>query len=96
MKKKKTNSLKTFLKKILVCFIIVYICVLLIGQQFDIARLNHELDAVNAQVDAAKRVHKELESELEASKTYEYAERVAREKLGYMKPHEKVFIDSSK
>ncbi len=95
-KKKKQKSLKTFVKKVLVCFIILYISGLLICQQFDIARLNREIDGVSQQIDAAKREGEVLESERDASETDEYAERVAREKLGYMKPYEKVFIDSSK
>lgn len=96
VKQKKTKSLKAFLKKVLVCFIILYIGGLLISQQFDIVRLSKEIAGVSEQISAAEREGEILRSEQEASKTDEYAERVAREKLGYMKPYEKVFIDSSK
>lgn len=93
---KKKKNLKTLVKKILICFIILYIGGTLVGQQFDIARLNREIDEIDGQIAEAKREGEVLASEMEASKTDEYAERVAREKLGYMKPYEKVFIDSSK
>lgn len=96
MVKKKTKNLKTFVRKILVCFIILYISGLLIAQQFNISRLNREIDAVSEQIELAEREGEILQSEKEASQTDEYVERVAREKLGYMKPYEKVFIDSSK
>ena len=84
------------MRKILVCFIILYISGLLIAQQFNISRLNREIDAVSEQIELAEREGEILQSEKEASQTDEYVERVAREKLGYMKPYEKVFIDSSK
>lgn len=96
MKKKKTGSPKAFVKKLLLCFGVIYIAGLLITQQFDISRLNREIDDVAAAISEEERNAKELQSELKRSETDEYAERVAREKLGYMKPHEKVFIDSSK
>ena len=76
---KKKKSLKTLVKKILICFIILYIGGTLVGQQFDIARLNREIDEVDGQIAEAKREGEILESEMEASKTDEYAERVARE-----------------
>lgn len=95
-KKRKQKSFKGFVKKALISFIIIYIGVLLISQQFDIVRLNKELNGVSEQISASERTSKELVAEAEASVTDEYAERVAREKLGYMKPYEKVFIDSSK
>ncbi len=94
--KKKKVDLKVFLRRSLLCVLILYICYLFIAQQFDIARLNKEESALDKQISEAQQVHSELEKEKEATGTPEYIERVAREKLGFMKPEEKVFIDSKK
>ena len=71
-------------------------CYLFISQQFDLARLGKENDVLDNQIAEAQTAHEELTQEKENAETPEYIERVAREKLGYMKPEEKVFIDSKK
>lgn len=95
-KKKKRLNMKVFAKRGLVCCALIYICFLLISQQFDLARLAEKENQINEQIVLAQREAAELAAQKEAANTDEYIERVAREKLGYMKPGEKVFIDASK
>ncbi len=92
----KKINMKVFLKKGLFCCILIYICFLLISQQFSLSRLNEKKDDIEIKIAAAQKEQTELQAQKDASGTDEYLERVAREKLGYMKPSEKVFIDSSK
>ncbi len=92
-KRKKVDA-KVFFSRILMCVLILYICVSLVSQQFDIIRLSGEEKKLTQQLSEAERTHQELSKEKEAAGTPEYIERVAREKLGYMKPDEKIFITS--
>ncbi len=96
MKKKKKVDLKVLLKRGLLCVLVLYMGYLFLAQQFDLVRLGKENDALDKKIAEAQATHDELTQEKEAAETPEYIERVAREKLGYMKPEEKVFIDSKK
>lgn len=96
MKKKKKIDFNIFFRRILFCVLAVYICYLFVAQQVDISRLNKEEKALDKKIAEAQQINRDLEKEKEAAGTPEYIERVAREKLGYMKPEEKVFIDSKK
>jgi len=95
-KKKKKVNIKVFLRRCLMCGLMLYICYLFIAQQFDLSRLAKEDESLNLQIAEAQREHQELSEQKEAAGTTEHIERVAREKLGYMRPEEKVFIDAKK
>lgn len=95
-KKKKKASGARAAKRIILCGLIVYICYLFIAQQFDLSRLSGEDKALDQKIAEAQRTQEELQEQKEATGTKEYMERVARDKLGYMKPDEKVFIDAKK
>ncbi len=95
-KSKKKVNIKRLVKRGLFCFALIYISFLLISQQFDISRLSAKESHLDRQIETEQKHATELEAQKEASVTDEYIERVARDKLGYMKPGEKVFIDASK
>ncbi len=94
-KKKKVN-IKVLLKRSLVGVLVLYICYLVIAQQFDLSRLAKEEERLDLEIAEAQRENQVLTEQKEAAGTMEYIERVAREKLGYMRPEEKVFIDAKK
>lgn len=95
-KTKKKVNMKLFAKRGLLCCVLIYICFLLISQQFDLARLGSKESELDHKIESVQKEASELQAQKDASGTDEYLERVAREKLGYMKPSEKVFIDASK
>ncbi|MBE7049126.1 MAG: hypothetical protein E7393_07215 [Ruminococcaceae bacterium] len=95
-RKKKKVNIGVLLKRCLLCGLIIYLCFLFFAQQFDFVRLSKESDSLEQQIEEAQREHEELEEQKEISGTQEYIERAARDKLGYMKPDEKVFIDARK
>ncbi|MBQ4517520.1 MAG: septum formation initiator family protein [Clostridia bacterium] len=95
-KKRKKVNIAVLLKRCVLCGLVLYLFGLFIAQQFDFSRLAKEEQALEAQIAEEQRVQEELLKEKEAAGTPEYVERVAREKLGYMKPDEKVFIDAKK
>ncbi len=95
-KKKRKVNISLLLRRGLLCGLLLYIFILFLSQQFNLSRLSKENDALDQQIAEAQIEHEQLKAQQEASQTDEYIERVAREKLGYMKPDEKVFIDAKK
>lgn len=93
--RKKVNY-KIFTKRILLCLLFVYLLSLLISQQFKFAKLNEENVVVDQKIEAAQKEQKNLQSELESIDQEDYLRRIIREKLGFTKPNEKVFVDASK
>lgn len=84
-----------FFKRMLVCLLFVYMLSLLISQQFKFAKLKEENIQVDAQIAAAQEEQKNLNAELESIDQEDYLRRVIREKLGFTKPNEKVFVGVS-
>ena len=84
-----------FFKRMLVCLLFVYMLSLLISQQFKFAKLKEQNIQVDAQIAAAQEEQKNLSSELESIDQEDYLRRVIREKLGFTKPNEKVFVGIS-
>ena len=95
-KRRKKVNIQVLLKRSLLCILVGYICYLFVAQQFDLSRLAKEGENLDVQLAEQRRIHEELTQQKEASDSPEYVERVARDKLGYMKPEEKVFIDAKK
>ena len=92
---KKINY-RIFFKRGLFCLLFVYLCCLLVSQQFKFAKLNKDSKIVEEQIAAAQKEQAELNAELESIDSEDYLRRVIREKLGFTKPNEKVFVDASK
>ena len=92
----KKINIRVFVKRILFCFLFIYLLVSLITQQFNFAALKKqgaELDAKIAEATAQQEV---LSAQLEAIDSEDYIRRVIRERLGYTRPNEKVFVDATK
>ena len=92
---KKVN-IKLLFKRVLVCFLFIYLLILLISQQFNFATLEKEHAAVDTKYTEALREQENLNAELEAIDSEDFIRRTIREKLGYTRPDEKVFVDASK
>jgi len=84
-----------FFKRILVCLLFVYMLSLLISQQFNFAKLKQENIQIDTQIEAAQKEQKDLNAELASIDQEDYLRRVIREKLGFTKPNEKVFVGIS-
>lgn len=74
----------------------VYFVYTIISQQVTINQKSKEIETLQSKVDAAAEESKRLEQEIESLNDPEYLERIAREKLGLVRPNERVFIDSNK
>ena len=70
-----------------------YLVAGLVFNQVDIAAKQKELQDLENQLEQQRQQNDELERVLESGSEQEIIERVARDKLGYAKPNERVFID---
>ncbi|MFO7637577.1 MAG: septum formation initiator family protein [Clostridia bacterium] len=91
--KKKILGILMFLGKIAFCSYIVYV---LVSQQPIIDAKKQQKQDLLIQLEDAKRIETRLRKDLEIADTQEYIERMAREKLGFLKPDERIFIDIRK
>ncbi|MFO7636371.1 MAG: septum formation initiator family protein, partial [Clostridia bacterium] len=80
--KKKILGILMFLGKITFCSYIVYV---LVSQQPIIDAKKQQKQDLLIQLEDAQRIETRLRKDLEIADTQEYIERMAREKLGFLK-----------
>ncbi len=83
-------------KSLFLLGIAVVFAIILIKQQVTIARLNKQYRQYNEQMSKLKYVNTQLDEELKQTKRNDYIEKMAREKLGLVKPGEILFKDRNK
>ncbi len=93
---KRKLNLKKFSIAILVVLFAAYFVYIMIWQQITISKKNNEIDALSERIEEAKSQTEKLEAELENLNDPEYLEKIAREKLGLVRPNERVFVDANK
>ena len=86
--KKKIN-----LRSVLFLLVIVYLTINLISAQFELMTNKQELANIQTQKDRLQFEVADTQSLLEEDRDEVYIERIARERLGYANPGEKVYID---
>lgn len=79
--------------KVLFVLLLVYLAVNLIGQQQLIENKNAELAGVEAAIAAEAKQSEVLQRDKDELMSDESLELIAREKLGMVKPGERVFVD---
>ncbi len=92
----KKINFRVFAKRILFCFLFIYLLVSLISQQFNFASLKKQNEIVDAKLEEALAHQEQLNAQFEAIDSEDYIRRVIRERLGYTRPNEKVFVDATK
>jgi len=91
-KKQKENKILFF---ILLALVFVCIAYKLIPSQMLYYEYKNECQILEKKISEEKKKLEELKHTLELYQSDEYNERLAREKLGLVKPGEQVFIDAS-
>ena len=86
--KKKIN-----IRSVLFLLAIVYLTINLISSQFELMTKKQELSSIESQKERLQLEVADTQSLLEEDGDEVYIERVARERLGYANPGEKVYID---
>lgn len=89
MRKKKRGTLL----KVLLLVFAIYSAVTLISLQIQIDAKNKELSVLKNQIKQQTQKNGQIQSQLESELTDEQIARIAREKLGYVFPDERIYIN---
>jgi cell division protein FtsL len=83
---------KLILKKVIIVGCIVFFVFSYIRQSVTMSRIQKEIDSKQLQLDEVKQKNERLQDEVEKinSDSSDYLEKLARERLGMIKPGEKV------
>lgn len=90
-----SKSRKSILFRFAVAAFVAYIGVTLIGQQMQISRDETEYNSVSAQGKAQLAQNEQVQRLLATNNSDAFAENVARDKLDYVKPGERIFINAT-
>ncbi len=93
---KKKINIKKLAVRIAIAALCIYFVYAVIWQQSMISKKNEEIDNLKNQVELATQESENLKQEIEMMEDPEYIERIARERLGLVRPNERVFVDSNK
>ena len=94
MRRKKHFLSGLMLRAAAVC-VGAYLIVGIVVNQVSISSKQQALDSVQQQLEAQQAENEELERVLTGGSEEEIVERVARDRLGYARPDERVFVDVS-
>jgi cell division protein FtsB len=85
-------------KKRLIFYLVIccFFGAIFVRQQFTIYKLNSEYKNYEAQLDKLNTRKAELNEKYKLTQREDYVEKLAREKLGLIKPGEILFIDKNK
>lgn len=89
----KRRKIKPMVRRIVALLLIVYIAYTLVFQQIAINEARTKEEEIKKQIEALKKENEQIKAELERMSDQEYIEKLAREKLGLIKPGEIMFID---
>lgn len=92
MAKKKTKKVK--IVKLAMLAFSLYVVVSFVIMQVDIANRRENISLAKEELKEQQYLNKEILSILSSGQNNEYIMRIAREKLGFVFPEERVFIDS--
>ena len=98
---KKKNSKRSVNFKRLAITAIIFLLALyfiwtFISQQIMISKKNKEISELQMQIESIEAESQRLSKEVEDLNNPEYIEKIARERLGLVRPNERVFVDSNK
>jgi len=82
--------------KIVILAIVVYAGISLVSLKVQVSGAREKRDTLQGQVDTALQNNTELQYQIDHSTDSETIEDIARDKLGLVKPGEKIFYDISK
>lgn len=94
MNKKRKYKKSPIMRMCVVAFS-CYIVFVMIGLQVEISNRREELETIKNKTEIQRIANKETERLLTMGQDDEYVERIARERLGFTYPDERVLIDIS-
>lgn len=91
IKKKKSKNSK--IRLFIIIGALIYISFIFVDQQKIIKIKNAEMQELQSRIEEELKISEELKEQKDLVNSPEYIEKMAREKLGMVKPSEKVFVD---
>ncbi|WP_040213827.1 FtsB family cell division protein [Clostridium polynesiense] len=86
---------KTTLKNLIISFMLIALVYNVVNQQLTMRRIKKQFDEKQVELNSLKMKNDKLKEEVKASQTDpSYMERLARERLGYIKPGENTIVDT--
>lgn len=92
---RKPKSRKSILLRICVFAFVAYAAVYLVDMQVALTSRRQELEQLRVQYEVQRLANLELKRQLETGTDEEYIERVARDKLQFVDPDERIYYDIS-
>ena len=96
MSKRTKTRKKSVMFLVLPMVMAVYFGVVFIQQQVTISQLSDRADAIRNEIKVQGELKKEIETEMKSENEIKRVEKIAREKLGFLKVNERLFVDSSR
>lgn len=87
------NKKKFKLKNVVVLIMIFYGCYIFVSQQIKIQKIRQEMTIKQSELKELQEKNKKLQDEVKMSKSDIYIEKLARERLGLIKPGETPVIN---
>ena len=96
----KTSSDKTVSKKIVYAAVVtavaLYFVSTVVSQQISLSKQNKQIEELENKISEAQKESEDLKNQVDNLNNPEYIEKVARERLGLIRPNERIFVDSNK
>lgn len=92
-KQKKKGGVGRFIVGIALAGAVIYLVAALVSGRMQMASMQADLDAIEKQTQQMEALNAELQELADSGDVDAYIERVAREKLGYVRPGDRVFVD---
>ncbi len=93
---KRRLNLRKFFGFITLLVLLLYVCCTFVHQKISLEQRYAIVKDIENQISEAKLEQDMLKKELEKVNSDEYLEKLAREKLGLIKPNDRVFVDVTK
>lgn len=95
MAEKKTHKKRSFIVSLCIIAACAYFAISFFSINREIREVNKETAALISQTEQQNAENKELKEKLNSENKDEYVEKVARDKLGYVMPGERIYYDVS-
>lgn len=93
--KKSTEKKRHLFSKILIVLFSCYLVFTLIQLQIEIREKSNELALIQEACEEQELANKDLERMIQLGDDQEYLQRIAREKLDFAFPDEKIYVDTA-
>ena len=95
MKRRKNKKFNKLTKIFLVAALTIYFCVVFVKQEINIVQLRNNTKAIERDIQQATQEKLTIDEQLKKENLDKRVEEIARDKLGYVKNDEILFVDSA-